>query len=122
MTNTYTIKAWGSRRVWAETEVEANTPKAALAMARDELRRDPGQECDWEALWDEFIVEDQHGAEVLDEMEPIAELRQAAHELFSALQWLLDDMTDAGEDRNPETGGEYDSVSYARAIIASVRR
>jgi hypothetical protein len=34
-----------------------------------------------------------------------------------SLQWLVDDMTDAGEDRNPETGEVYDSVAAARKAL-----
>jgi hypothetical protein len=42
-------------------------------------------------------------------------------ELHSALQWIVDDLTDAEEDRNPETGDEYDSVAHARAAIAKAK-
>jgi hypothetical protein len=35
--------------------------------------------------------------------------------LRAALTWILDDFTDAGQDRDPITGVEYDSVAYARA-------
>jgi hypothetical protein len=38
--------------------------------------------------------------------------------LKAALTWLLDDLTDAGQDRDPETGVEYDSVAFARAALA----
>ena len=41
-----------------------------------------------------------------------------APKLRAALTWLLDDLTDAGEDREPETGVEYDSVAFARATLA----
>jgi hypothetical protein len=39
--------------------------------------------------------------------------------LRAALTWLLDDFTDAGQDRDPVTGVEYDSVAYARAALAA---
>jgi hypothetical protein len=35
-------------------------------------------------------------------------------ELYGALRWLLDDLADAGEDKNPVTGEEYDSYKAAR--------
>jgi hypothetical protein len=41
----------------------------------------------------------------------------AAPSLRAALTWLLDDITDAAENRDPETGVEYDSVAYARAAL-----
>lgn len=39
--------------------------------------------------------------------------------LRAALIWLLDDIADAGQDRDPETGVEYDSVAFARAALAN---
>jgi hypothetical protein len=45
----------------------------------------------------------------------------AAPKLLTALNWLLDDLTDAGEDRDQETGREYDSVAYARAVVIEAR-
>jgi hypothetical protein len=42
----------------------------------------------------------------------------AAPELRAALQWLLDDMDDADETRNPHTSEEYDSVAHARTVLA----
>lgn len=47
----------------------------------------------------------------------LAHLLSGVRELRSALQWLLDDLTDAGEDANPETGDVYDSVQSAREIL-----
>jgi hypothetical protein len=41
----------------------------------------------------------------------------AACKVKQSLQWLVDDMTDAGEDRNPETGEVYDSVAAARKAL-----
>lgn len=37
--------------------------------------------------------------------------------LYGALRWLVDDITDAGEARNPETGELYDSVENAMGIL-----
>jgi hypothetical protein len=39
--------------------------------------------------------------------------------LRAGLTWLLDDMEAAGEDRDPKTGQEYDSVAFARAALAA---
>jgi hypothetical protein len=38
--------------------------------------------------------------------------------LRAALTWLLDDIADSGEDRDPDTGVEYDSIAFARAALA----
>ncbi len=38
-------------------------------------------------------------------------------ELTGALQWMVDDETDAEQDRNPVTGDMYDSVRNARTIL-----
>ena len=43
-------------------------------------------------------------------------------ELVGALRWLLDDLSDAGEDKNPETGETYDSVQYAVKALARYKR
>lgn len=37
-------------------------------------------------------------------------------EMYGALRWLLDDNADAGMDRNPATGEEYDSNKSARLV------
>lgn len=47
--------------------------------------------------------------------------RSAAPELLAALVWLVDDLTDADEDRNTETGEVFDSVAKARAAIAKAK-
>jgi hypothetical protein len=50
-------------------------------------------------------------------------VRAVSHhaKLVGALTWLLDDMTDAGEDANPETGTTYDSVAHAREALAAAQ-
>lgn len=47
------------------------------------------------------------------------ELVRAAPEMLAALRWLLDDITDAGENRQEGCDEEYDSVANARAIVAA---
>jgi hypothetical protein len=46
---------------------------------------------------------------------------EAIADAIGALTWLLDDMSDAGEDKNPETGEVYDSVANARKALAAVK-
>lgn len=41
--------------------------------------------------------------------------------LTRALEWLLDDLADSGEDRNPDTGEFYDSVENALKALGAVR-
>jgi hypothetical protein len=41
--------------------------------------------------------------------------------LIGAMQWLLDDITDADEDKNPETGTTYDSVKNARKALKAAK-
>jgi hypothetical protein len=48
---------------------------------------------------------------------PAVRVDCAACNVKQSLQWLVDDMTDAGEDRNPETGEVYDSVAAARKAL-----
>ncbi len=42
-------------------------------------------------------------------------------ELAGALQWLVDDLSDSGEDRNPNTGEIYDSVQSALATLSKLK-
>ena len=44
-------------------------------------------------------------------------MRTKYEELVSALQWLLDDMTDAGENKARDSDLEYDSVAAARETL-----
>jgi hypothetical protein len=48
------------------------------------------------------------------------DLTEREQELITALRWLLDDLVDAEEDRNPETGEEYVSVKNAADLIKRI--
>jgi hypothetical protein len=48
------------------------------------------------------------------------DLTERERELITALRWLLDDLVDAEEDRNPETGEEYVSVKNAANLIKRI--
>jgi hypothetical protein len=76
----------------------------------------------WEIRDDMFWQEDTTGVKItaLPMVDRLLDdpLIKAAPKLMAALTWLLDDLTDAGEDRHPETGEEYDSVAFARVAIA----
>lgn len=43
-------------------------------------------------------------------------------ELMSAVRWLIDDIADAGEDHNVETGVEYDSNKFARETLEKMEK
>jgi hypothetical protein len=48
-------------------------------------------------------------------------MEQQFKNMIEALQWMLDDMTDTGEDKNPETGDVYDSVAKAQTALAEAK-
>ena len=101
--------------------IEAASPEEAAAKARDldTAAADGIDDCDGETLAAlvDVVGDDTYEQSVTIDFEP-ERLRKAAPQLLSALQWLVDDLTDAEEDRNPETGDEYDSVAHARAALA----
>jgi hypothetical protein len=43
-------------------------------------------------------------------------------QLIAALRWLLDDLTDAGENKREDSDEEYDSVAYAREVCERAER
>jgi hypothetical protein len=47
--------------------------------------------------------------------------RENAYRLYAALRQLVDDLADAEQDRDPETGEEYDSCRHAQDVLWSVR-
>src|ERR1700728_800168 len=47
--------------------------------------------------------------------------RRIAEQMQAALTGLLDDLSEVGEDRHPETGEEYASVAFARAVLATTK-
>jgi hypothetical protein len=49
--------------------------------------------------------------------EGTARLFAHARQLAGALQWLLDDLVDASDDKNPETGETFVSVAYAQDVL-----
>jgi hypothetical protein len=117
------VHAWCVRPFIACIDAEAASPEEALALAMSQPEKllDSAEECNRDYPWDEYGVYDEQGREVLHILDDAARVRAAAAELLAALQWLVDDLTDAEEDRNPETGEEYDSVANARTALAKVR-
>jgi hypothetical protein len=122
---TYNVHVYRQMRLRFDG-IEAETPEAAASVAHKKLTRDADyiEDCEGEdsaALVDmaDDIDQEYEHSRVID-FEPERQ-RRAAPDLLAALTWLVDDLTDAEEDRNPETGEEYDSVSFARTAIAQAK-
>ena len=121
MTTIYNVHIYREMRL-VYGGIEANSHEEAAAIARDRLTDDADsiEDCDGEtmaALVDVQGDEDYRHSRAID-FEGVRE-RKAASRMLAALTWLLDDLADAGEDRNPETGEAYDSVAFARAAKAA---
>jgi hypothetical protein len=101
--------------------IEAGTHEEAAATARDKPtdQADSIDDCDGEtiAALVDVVGDEQYAQSRVVDFEP-ERRRRTATDLQAALTWLLDDLTDAGEARNPETGDEYDSVAFGRAALA----
>jgi hypothetical protein len=102
--------------------IEAGTHEESAAIARDKPtdEADSIDECDGEtfAALVDVQGDEEHEHSLVIDFEAERE-RKAASRMLAALTWLLDDLADAGEDRNPETGEAYDSVAFARAAKAA---
>ena len=103
--------------------IEADNHEAAAYLAREKPSGDADSidDCEGEtlaALVDVVGDEEYAQSRVIDFEQELQ--RKAAVELKAALTWLLDDLTDAGQDRDPKTGEMYDSVAFSRdALIRS---
>jgi hypothetical protein len=77
------------------------------------LRHGPGSDYGPDAytLWP-------YGAILNGIPEDAAAAIDATRDVLAALTWLLDDLSDAGQARNPESGETYDSVAFALAAKA----
>lgn len=53
-------------------------------------------------------------------VQKVARLAEETPKLIAALTWLLDDLTDAGEDKS-ESGETFDSVAAARTALANAK-
>jgi hypothetical protein len=47
--------------------------------------------------------------------------RENARRLYAALRQLVNDLVDAEDDRNPESGEEYDSCRHAQDVLLDLR-
>jgi hypothetical protein len=82
---TYKITAWCSMPHQATFDVQAASPEAALASARDQVREEPVERCDGFEEWDEFTVRGPGGQELLTHFAPGFRLQNAAVELVEAI-------------------------------------
>ena len=121
MTTIYNVHIYREMRL-VYGGIEANSHEEAAAIARDKPtdEADSIDDCDGETF---AALVDVQGDEEYEQSRDIAfegeRERKAASRMLAALTWLLDDLADAGEDRNPETGEAYDSVAFARAAKAA---
>jgi hypothetical protein len=120
----YTVHIYREMRLRFD-EIEADTPEAAADMASKRFLNDADHfdDCDghtFAALVDEEYDHDYEHSKIIDFA--AGRLFDTAPKLLAALTWLIDDLTDAAEDRNPETGEAYDSVAYAREQIAAAKQ
>jgi hypothetical protein len=106
----YTVIAWCERPFYAECEVEAETPEAALAKAREAIHGEPAEDCGGEYCWDEWRVETDD-EEVLSHLDEPARLGLAAPALLAACQMVVDRW---------EKGDLAEAVRACAAAIAEV--
>lgn len=120
MTKTYRIQAWCLRPFTAWIELDAASPKAALAKARleDGQLLDAAEDCNSGYSWEEFVVFDESGQMLLHESAQNARLRNAAPALLKALKELLADIDGlAGEF---EICHEIIRSSYGKTAYAAI--
>jgi hypothetical protein len=115
MTNTYLINAWCLRPFITSIDVEAATPRQAIAVARREQDKllDAAEECTRAYPWDEFAVYDESGNELLHELDEEPSLRRAAPVLREALARLAT----AAEDLDVAIDGVTDQFDSERAEL-----
>jgi hypothetical protein len=116
---TYNVHIYREMRL-TYIDIKADTPEAAAAIASDKPTdaADNIDDCEGEnlaAVVDVAGDEDYSQSVTIDFK--VEQPRKATGELHAALTWLLDDLADAGEACNPETGEDYDSVAFARAAL-----
>jgi len=103
MTTTYMIHAWCMRPFIAGFDVEAETPRDAIAIARLRWEQllDTAEECASRYPWNEFAAYDEDGNELLRILDDEAQLRNAAPALLTALtacaNYMADDLDESDE-------------------------
>ena len=93
MTNTYLIHAWCDRPFITRLfPVEAETPEAAIAVARRQQKQllDAAEDCNRNYPWDEFAAYDEDGNELLYVLDDEARLRKAAPDLLTAQEYAIE--------------------------------
>ena len=86
----YLVTAWCDRPFFARCEVDAETPQAALAKARQAIADAPAEECDEGYYWDEWRVDTPEADGVLLHRDAPARLRSATAALLAACRMVVD--------------------------------
>ena len=115
MTKTYLIHAWCVRPFITCIDVEAETPRQAIAIARGQQHKllDAAEECTHAYPWDEFSVYDESGNELFHDLDDEPRLRSAAPLLRDALALLAT----AAEDLDAAIDGVTDQFDSERAEL-----
>jgi hypothetical protein len=120
MKQCYLIHAWCVRPFISGIEVEAETPKQAIAIARRQQDKllDAAEECSRAYPWDEFIAYDESGNELLHDPDDAFRLRTAAPLLREVLARLLT----AAEDLDAAIDGITDQFDAERVELDTACR
>lgn len=85
----FTITAWCDRVYFTRFDVEAESPEAALEIAKEQAHDEPAEQCDDGCPWDTFRVEDQDENRLLFWQDEGARLQKAAPKLLAACKGIL---------------------------------
>ncbi|MGE3999016.1 MAG: hypothetical protein AB7I48_02275 [Planctomycetaceae bacterium] len=125
MTNTYLIRAWCDRRFITQLyPVEAETPEAAIAIARRQPTKllDAAEECNGNYAWDEFAACDEDGNALLHVLDEEARLQVAARELLEALEYAYEVLAKAYDGDTVDIGSALQPCADAIATAGATTR
>jgi len=91
----YEAHAWCDRTFTARFIVTADSPWAALAIAKDMVHNEDAEECDNGYPWDTFTIEDMEGAVVASEEPPTVSVAftESVRELLAHIEDLASEFS-----------------------------
>ena len=94
-TRQYEAHAWCDRTFTARFVVTADSPHAALAIAKEQVHDEDAEECDNGYPWDTFTIETMDGAVVASEEPPKAPLAftESIRELLAHIEDLASEFS-----------------------------